>query len=248
MPPETYEAYRRVAALAEHERYLGAFIFGSVARGDDTFRSDFDVKVIVAEDNDCRNINHPFVDGVKLDITFGSLAQLRTSTEHEIARRERIPMLAEATIIFDKTGELDRLRQQALRAHPRPFTPDDHQRAQFLVYHANDKAERFLEDDPLSALVVMHVSLDELLQIHYEINERWRVSSKRLLPDLRGWDSELARLVEQFVTTCEVQSKFGIWTAIVDWILRPIGGRQPIAENNCGCAVCRRDLSLLLGE
>lgn len=248
MAPESYAAYQRIAALAEHERYLGAFIFGSVARGDDTLSSDFDVKVVVDQDNDCWNVNHPFIDGVKLDISFTSLAQLRASTEHEIARRERIPMLAESTIVFDKTGELGRLKRQALQARRKPFTGDDHQWAQFLVYHANNKAERFLDDDPLSALLVMHVSLDELLQIHYQINERWTVSSKRLLQDLRGWDQELARLLEQFVATCEAQAKFSLWTAIVDWVLRPLGGRLPIAENNCACPTCRSDLGLLLDQ
>jgi hypothetical protein len=217
-----------------------------VARGDNTARSDFDVKVIVDQDNDCRNINHPFIDGVKLDISFGSIEQLRAATEHEIERRERIPMLAESVIVFDKTGELGRLKQQTLQVRPRAFTSGDHQQLQFLVYHANDKAERFVHDDPLSALLVMHVSLDELLQVHYRINQRWTVSSKRLLADLRSWDPDMARLVERFVATCEVQAKFAIWGTIVDWILRPLGGRQPIAENNCDCPTCRRDLELLL--
>jgi predicted nucleotidyltransferase len=248
MPPEAYQAYRSILALAEHERYLGAFIFGSIARGDDTLRSDFDVKVVIDESNNCRNINHPFIDGVKLDISFGSIEQIRSAMEQEIERRERIPMLAESTIIFDKTGELARLKEQALQARPRPFTADDHQWTQFLIYHANNKAERFLYDDPLAALLVLHVSLDELLQIHYRVNERWSVSSKRLLQDIRSWDQHLAALLEQFVTTCETHEKFAVWTMIVDWILRPLGGRQPIAENSCACPACRHDLRMLLGQ
>ncbi|HZG66869.1 MAG TPA: nucleotidyltransferase domain-containing protein [Herpetosiphonaceae bacterium] len=246
MPPEAYEAYRRIAALAEHERYLGAFVFGSVARGDDTGRSDFDLRVVVDEPNTCRSINHPFVDGVKLDISFESVEQLRAATAQEIARRERIPMLAESTIIFDKTGELGRLKMEALQTRPRPFTPDDHQRMQFLIYHYNDKAERFLHDDPPAALLIMHTGLNDLLQLHYQIHEHWWVSSKRLLQDLRAWDPGLATLVERLVRICEVHAKFAVWSEIVDWILRPMGGRQPIAENNCDCLTCRHDLGMLV--
>ena len=46
----------------------------------------------------------------------------------------------------------------------------------------------------------------------------------------------------------EVRAKFQYWSAIIDHILKPIGGRQPIAENNCDCAVCQRDLSMMHDE
>jgi hypothetical protein len=112
----------------------------------------------------------------------------------------------------------------------------------------NDKVERNLEDDPLTALLVMHVGLNEFLKYHYQIHQQWWGSSKRLLADLRRWDFLLAQLLEQFVTTCEVRTKFAYWSAIIDHILEPVGGRQPIAENTCGCSVCQHDLSMLSSQ
>ena len=52
----------------------------------------------------------------------------------------------------------------------------------------NDKVERNLEDDPLTALLVMHVGLNEFLKYHYQIHQQWWGSSKRLLADLRRWE------------------------------------------------------------
>lgn len=113
-----------------------------------------------------------------------------------------------------------------------------------MFYRGNDKVERNLEADPPTALLAMHVGLNDFLHYHYQINQRWWVSSKRLLADLRSWDPPLAQLIEQFVSTCDVQPKLACWSAIIDHILEPLGGRQPIAENNCACPVCQHDLSI----
>jgi predicted nucleotidyltransferase len=244
-PERFFAALQAVECLQFHDRYLGAFIFGSLARWEATERSDCDVQVIVNEDNPCTNINHPVIEGVKLDLTFLSLSQLKKRTQQEMEKRERLPIIAEAFIVFDKTNQLISLQEQAKQARPLKTRSEELQLLQFMFFHGNDKVERNLETDPVTALLVMHVGLNEFLHYHYQIQGRWWVSSKRLLADLRCWDLPLAQLVEQFVTTCEVRPKFAYWSAIIDHILKPLGGRQPIAENNCDCSVCQHDLSML---
>ena len=237
-----------IERLQAHDRYLGAFIFGSLARMEATDKSDCDVQVIVSEDNFCTNINHPIIEGVKLDLSFLSLAQLKSRTQQEMEKRERIPMIAESLIIFDKTNQLLPLQEQAKQAQPAKMAPEKFQFLHFMVFHVNDKVTKNLETDPITALLVMHVGLEELLHYHYQLHQRWWISNKRLLADLRSWDLPLAQLVEQFVTTSEVHTKFTYWSAIIDHILEPLGGRQPIEENNCNCSMCQQDLSLLCRE
>lgn len=243
-PARFLPALHAIERLQTHDRYLGAFIFGSLARMEATEQSDCDVQVIVDEDNPCTNINHLVMAGVKLDLTFLSLSQLQARTQQEMEKRERIPMIAEALIVFDKTHQLFALQEQAKQAQPMKTRPEELQFLKFMFFHGNDKAERNLETDPLTALLVMHVGLNDFLHYHYQIHQRWWVSSKRMLADLRSWDPPLAQLVEQFVSTSEVQAKFACWSAIIDHILEPLGGRQPIAENNCSCPVCQRDLAI----
>lgn len=245
VPDRFGAAIAALQRLADHDRYQAAFIFGSVARGDSTSFSDLDVKVIVDQGNPCININHPLIDGVKLDLTFVSFEQIQATTQGEITRAERIPMLAESLILFDKTGKLQALRSHAQHAQPRQCAPTDHQLIRFLVYHADNKAKRFVHSDPCAALLVMHMSLSEILDNHYWIQGRWRVSSKRLLQDMRDWDHTLAHLLEAFVTATEVHTKYRVWTEVIDHVLQPLGGRQPIADNNCCCDVCRSDLTRL---
>jgi len=240
-------AYRRVQALEGRGRYLGAFIFGSVARGEATEGSDLDVKVLVDADNPCPNVNHPVIGGVKLDITFVSLAQLRRDTERERGRAARVPMLAESIIVFDTTGALAELRAWAREATPEHAASADHQWLRFLLYNAHDKVTRALARDAAAALLEMHLGLAEVLDIDRRLRGRWEVSSKRLLPLLRAEDPALARLVADLVGTAEVAEKFRRWTAIVEHVARPLGDWR-VAEQACDCAVCRADLAALLHD
>ncbi len=246
IPERFLPAYQSIKQLEQQDMYLAAFIFGSLARGETTTNSDVDVHVIVNEDNLCKNINHPIINGIKLDISFRSLNQVRTSTDKEIETRERVPMIAESIIVFDKTGELTRLKEVAKQVQPRVILPVEYQFIQFMFFHANNKVERNLETNTMTALLAMHVGLNDLLHWHYRLQQKWWVSSKRLLGDLRSWDYKLADFVEGFLATSEVQAKFQFWSAIIDHILEPLGGRQPISENNCNCDVCQRDLAILL--
>lgn len=245
IPERFAAAYNAIAELARAERYLGAFIFGSVARGEATAQSDLDARVLIDQDNPCANINHPVIGGVKLDLTFISLAQLQRDTERELARATRLPMIAEPIIVFDKTGELGDLRERARRATPPQATPDEYQLLRFLVKHTNDKVERALADDPPAALLAMHLGLADLLDIHRRLHGRWEVSSKRILAELRVTDSELATLIEKFVGTSALGPKFAAWRAIMAHIARPLQSWDEV-ENICDCAVCRQDVTALL--
>jgi hypothetical protein len=153
-------------------------------------------------------------------------------------------MIAESLIVFDKTQELANLQMQARQVKPGTIPADRLQFLQFMFFHGNDKVQRKLKADPITALLVMHLGLNDFLKYHYQLQQHWWVSSKRLLADLRQWDLALAQLLEQFVATSDVHAKFAHWSAIIDHILEPLGGRQPIAENNCACAVCQQDLAL----
>ena len=81
IPSRFRPAYEAVAGLARDERYVAALVFGSVARGEASAGSDFDAKIVVDGARSCGEINHPFVGGVKLDISFSTIEQLRQTTE-----------------------------------------------------------------------------------------------------------------------------------------------------------------------
>ena len=245
LSPRFIKGYKAIEALSKHPRYQAAFIFGSVAEGTSNDKSDLDVKVIVDEDNLCENINHPTFDGYKLDITFRSFKQIKQFTEDEIHKAEREPNLVRGVIVFDKTGDLSKLQKTVRNTKPQQYTEKDYQFVQFMLYHANNKVERFIDDDPTASLYSMHANIGEVLKIHFKLNGKWWVSSKNVLNSLETWDKELAQLVKSFISTADIKEKYSHWSAITDHVTAKMGGRQPIAENNCNCSVCKVDLAEL---
>lgn len=244
LPASFQKAIQIIKGLENNDRYIGAFVFGSAAREEVNNDSDLDVKVVLGETSPCNNINHPSIEGVKLDIKFLSLGKLRLEISEE-ERSGRIPMIAESIILFDKTGVLRGLKEEKRLLRPRKFSKSDYQNQQFFIYHANDKVERNLEKDPHSALLSMHAGVKELLKIHYEINGKWQVSSKRTLRDLDQWDSKLADFVRRFVEATDIKLKFAAWSAIIDHVTDQMGGRMKIEENVCNCRECKVDLANL---
>jgi hypothetical protein len=245
IPDKFRLAYKRILDLQHSDEYIGAFIFGSIARGDSGEDSDFDAVVIVERKNHCGNVNHPFINGAKLDISFQTYEHFLEITQKEIKKADRVPMLAESIIAFDKTGKLTRLKKKLQKTKPKKVSSKDHQHIQFMIYHATNKAERFLESDPSSSLLAMGININEVLQFHYKLQEKWLVSNKRLLNDLREWDPPLAKLLEKFTIENDAKAKFDAWSEITDYVLIPIGGKKPIEENNCDCELCEKDLKLL---
>ena len=238
-------AIRAIRKLARDPRYQAAFVFGSVAEGTSTDESDLDVMVAINEDNPCENVNHPSFDDYKLDLNFRSYKYIADLTQDQIVKGDREPNLVRAVILFDKTGELTKLQNIVKGTKPQPYTTKDYQFLQFMLYHANNKVERVLHYDPISSLYSMHANIDDVLKMHFKLHGRWWVSSKNVLTSLDEWDKELAQLVRAFVNTAHAIEKFVLWSALLDHVAAAIGGRQPIAANNCSCDVCQKDLAAL---
>lgn len=239
-------AVKKIEGLQKEDRYQAAYLFGSLVRGEQTKDSDLDVMVVVDKDNNCNEINHPIINGIKLDITFRSFGQIKKINEDVAKKGERLPMIAESIILFDKTGELTKLRNKYKNIKRQKATKKDFQQIHFMLYHADNKARRNLTGDRYTAFLALSINLNDILKFHYHINGKWWYSNKRLLNDLRSWDSKIAKLVEKFVVTSDIDNKYKIWSKILDHVAKSIGGRKEIADINCNCKICRKDLKFLV--
>ncbi|MDR3642378.1 MAG: nucleotidyltransferase domain-containing protein [Candidatus Doudnabacteria bacterium] len=226
------KAIKIIKQLENYSEYEAAFIFGSVARGDITENSDLDVRVITVADNSYIDVTHPFIEGVKLDLSFLSHEQLvKQTSEEENKTPQRVTWVGESLIIFDKTGLLTKLREYYKDREPKKLEEKSYPFQRFLIYNANSKVERNLKEDPVTAILSMNFGIKDLLQIHYAVHGRWWLSDKRLLADLDKWDSNLSNLVRGFIVTSDVNKKFNIWSQIVDYIYEPVGGRIDISKH-----------------
>ncbi len=248
LPMRLRPVYQALQRLEGRERYLAAFIFGPVARGVAVEQSNMDVFVIVDENRSNHHINHPMIGGVQLNLAFLTLEQFEERIRKEIDQPQRMhPVtIAESIIIFDKTKKLHHMREEAQQVQPRTISARQQQVLQSLLFQCHKKAEYFLEEDPSTALLVMHMDLVNVLLAHYKQQQKWWVDPQHVLADLSIWDLTLAQLVRDFLATGEVSAKFQIWSAMINYVLQPLGGHHPLPAQHCPCNHCQKDVALLL--
>lgn len=239
-------AIEKVKNLERENEYIGAFIFGSVARNEHTEKSDLDIVVITKHDNQCKNFNHPQIKGLKLDINFESIKQHKKRIQESFRDGKIKPMLMESIILFDKTGKLSQLKKDLRNTKPKTFSKSEYPLIRFLILHADDKAKRNLDSDVHTAHLALNINLNDILKFHYKLNNKWWVSNKRILGDLDIWDSLLATKIRHFVSTQNIKSKYKIWKNIIEHVSKPLGGVESLHETNCKCISCRKFMKDLL--
>lgn len=144
---------------------------------------------------------------------------------------DREPMIAGCKILFDKTGRLRKLVKKLNNLKPQKWTKELESEQRFLAYHANDKVVRNLEKDSTSSLLSMSIGINDLLKMHYLINEKWWLSNKKLLSDLKSWDVKMYKMLEEFLNTSEIKAKYKFWKEIYQYILSQIGGFKPLNDD-----------------
>ncbi len=242
-------AVARIADLGRDDRYEGAFIFGSFATGQLHPDSDLDVVVLLQDGEEgCTEVSHPVVHGIRLDISFNTMASLSKMTERLLKEGIRKPWICEAFIVFDKYGRLQSLKERTIHdAQPARRDTSDREGIQYGMYHLYTKPGKFVASNPATANLIMHIGLRKVLDLHYKLNARWWVSDKQMLTDLAEWDMALHLLLNEFLTVSDLRQKYDLWKEMIEHVLKPVGGRDfRRMEGSCGCAQCQTDLQRLL--
>jgi hypothetical protein len=239
-----------IARLANYERYEGALIIGSFATGGLHAGSDLDVIVVVnTETGHCAHMSHPQVDGVPMDISFNTWAEVERQAEpiptQGLLKR---PLLYGARILFDKTGRLRRLLEGMMRAARPTLRPkSDAEAIQAELYVCYAKPGNCLKTAPHTADLLMHLKLGDVLRLHYTLHGRWWAGEKHIPEDLKEWDEPFFHLLMDFLRASPVEAKYACWQALIEHVLLALGGMDfRRMENDCDCPGCQADLGRLM--
>jgi predicted nucleotidyltransferase len=243
IPKKFRPALDKIKTLGKEDGYLGAFLFGSATRGELDDQSDLDVYVVVSDSCHCKDTSHPCVEGIKLDISFKSLSALEEDMLEQLKKDDRIPMICESEILFDKTGKIQNLKDRLLEQPRKKLTKNDLRTHRFLINHFHEQVIKTLRKNKDHGLVAMNVRLEDIIKRHYMLSRRHRVSPKRLMDDLNKWDKKFYKLIMNFVKENEIDKKFEYWGKMIKHLLQNAGTDK--GDSVCNCKSCRKHLKVL---
>lgn len=245
IPDRFLPALDALKTLARRGEYEGVVILGSVGRGDTASGSDLDVIVVAHKRAACKNLSHPLIAGIELDINYLTFQQLKRRVIDGI-RGGRHILIKDAFVLFDTNGRLATLMQRISAARPKKAPKKEYYWIRTLLSRSVEKIERYAENDPVAASVAMNCDISFLLELHYQICGRWMPDSEKILFDLKEWDGALSQLLEKFAVEDGFAKRYDAWKTIAHHIAKPLGGLVPTRHMNCTCAICIQNYKILL--
>lgn len=207
---------------------LGMLLAGSLAYGVPLPHSDIDLFAVIHPS--WRQRRTLFVEGMEVEIFLNPVEQVRAEF-YDTDSPATIAMFAQGRILFDPTGLISQLVQEAqdIWRHPRPAVVPGTYAYFALRYTCVDllkDAQDLLEVDEDAAEWTMFAALQSALNAYNHIQRRWSVKPKYQLSDLEHHASDLARLVRCILAgSASIQERYMALESLIDRVLEPIGGR-----------------------
>jgi predicted nucleotidyltransferase len=212
------QAVRRlVDELRQQSNVLGIAVFGSAARGDGRPDSDIDVYVLV-RDGSWRDVEER--DGRNFEFVYSSPEASRAFAERR--PDDYVTMWDDARILFDRDGDLEKLREHAKNLRKRGKVVPDERTVMHRHFDAEDqlKAVRSLRNsDPATAALVLHRLLEGLGQLYFDLRGEWTPAPKERLRRIRELEPELSAALDTFYATCAFDKKIAAAEDVVNRVL-----------------------------
>ena len=122
-----------ISNYREKDYVIGAILCGSYATGNNTCRSDIDVHIITKDIN-YKQRGNIIIDGIMIEYFMNPLSQSYKYLESDFKQRRRLAdanMYGNGIILFDKTGEIQRLKEDSLKYYDMEF--DEPEESMMLI-------------------------------------------------------------------------------------------------------------------
>ena len=116
-----------ISEYKEKEEVIGAVLCGSYATGNFTKRSDIDVHIITKEISHKQRGN-VIIDGIMIEYFMNPLSEIYNYLENDFKNKRRVAdanMFANGVILFDKTGEIEKLKEESKKYYELDFDDPD---------------------------------------------------------------------------------------------------------------------------
>jgi hypothetical protein len=209
---------------------LGVLATGSRIHGTPGPTSDLDAHVVIAQPR--RQRRNILLDGLEIEMFINPA--FRVPTYFQDGHAGTIHMFAFGRAIYDPHGTVAQLQDQA-RALWQAGPPALAEASRWMPRYALADMLRDLTDlgeDQAAANLQIARIVDQLIEIHCQLNRRWPGKPKRRLAELAVWAPDVARLAGAALAETTLPERCAAVQRMADLVLAPIGGLMPLEWNS----------------
>lgn len=232
--------------------FVGAFLCGSYATGNQTKFSDIDVNILAKNDLDWQEKSNCYVDGYLIEYCINPIWKFEEYMESSLKDHTHINQnqVIYGEVLFDDFGEIKKLRAKALKQIKKPFisVPDD--TVNYTKYGLWDKYDELKSLDKQGLHIDMQYwrLVDSLLTFYYDVKNLPHVPHSKIEKILTDQDfakryhiekMPSAKFVNLLMGCFNAKSKKDKLTALdvfYNFVIKEAGGFD------IGKFVCRRAL------
>ena len=153
---------------------IGAVLCGSYATGNNTLNSDIDVHIITKNTN-WKERGNKIIDDMMVEYFINPISELYKYMEEDHIRRKRMStanMLGYGKIICDKTGDILKLKEDALEYYKKEFMKPDEKEIMLNNYMCWDLMDELKDKISNNENIEMnyYMLLKELLNVYFYKN------------------------------------------------------------------------------
>ena len=212
-----------IDCLRTNPDVLGLVRYGSRIVQKDSPGGDFDLFAFVREREPDLESIHFYWGETPVDLSLRTLEDL--DGEKPVSYIDL--RLAEGEILFDRMDTLQGLVATAVGrwAEPMGSLPESEVfPIRFYQSHVLNKVRGRLEADPVLCEMLLSINITWLLHIYYKVRREAFPGEKAALDWVRRKEPDMARRIEEFFLTRNLELKFRLSEELTDLVLEPIGG------------------------
>ena len=160
----------------ENEHVIGCLFYGSYLTGYNTKTSDIDLHIIF-DDTDPEHLirGNDHVDGYRIEYFEKPLSDIYKSIDNGFSNQDNslLSIIGTAYVLFDKTGEIEKVQAYAREKFSKPLHPISMERAKEMVSILDNRMAR-LEKVAMSGSLyfnhLYHLTIEKIRKFYHKLN------------------------------------------------------------------------------
>lgn len=155
----------------DREEVIGAIVCGSFITGNPSKHSDIDIHILLDSKTSWRERGNEIIDGILIEYFANPVQKHYEYTEEDFKQRRKVNahMFCTGKVLFDKTGELNKLIKDSRKCFVRKYPKQKKfqiEVSKYNIWDMCDNLEEVFETDKEEFFLVFYVYLNQLFDYY----------------------------------------------------------------------------------